>query len=219
MPFKYNSSLALYALLLASATSLLFGAISWARTTGLYLPLPTWIPVTTTFLAPVALLVLASFRIIFNESNTNLARLILPLSSQIHTILLTTLGTLALSYLFPSQILSCHLESRWQSFYQQKNAHAIRTIQDRFQCCGLRSIHDRAWPFKDRAHGDNACELQMGYRGACIEPWGDSQRGVSWMVFAAVVGGLLVKGELDEYAFSGEWAESAAALGTGVGGG
>ncbi|KAL4742821.1 hypothetical protein BDV11DRAFT_166977 [Aspergillus similis] len=168
--------------------------LSWARTTGLYLPLPTWIPATTTLFTPITLLILASSRILFNNaSKSNRVRFTIRLSSHIHTILLTTIGTLALSYLFPSQILSCHLENQWQSLFQQKNTHAIRAIQDRFKCCGLRSIHDRAWPFKDRTHGDNACELQMGYRRACIEPWRGSQRGVSWMVFAAVVGGLLVK--------------------------
>ncbi|KAL4990811.1 hypothetical protein BDW68DRAFT_153397 [Aspergillus falconensis] len=197
MPFECNSSLALYALLLlASAISLGLGALSWARTTDLYLPFPTWVPATTTLLIPLTLLILASFRILSsNASQTNRARFTQPahLLSHIHTILLTTLGTLALSHLFPSQILSCHFESQWQSFFQQKNAPAIRTIQDRFQCCGLRSIHDRAWPFMDRTHGANACELQMGYRQACIGPWSGSQKGVSWMVFAAVVGGLLVK--------------------------
>ncbi|KAL4745727.1 hypothetical protein BDW72DRAFT_207950 [Aspergillus terricola var. indicus] len=196
MPFKCNSSLALYALLLVASrpSSNCPFLISWARTTGLYLPLPTWIPATTTLLTPITLLVLISFRILFNNAfKANPVRFTLSISSQIHTILLTALGTLALSYLFPSQILFYHLEGQWQTLFQQKNAHAIRTIQDRFQCCGLRSVHDRAWPFKNRTHGDNACELQMGYRRACIEPWSESQRGASWMVFAAVVGGLLVK--------------------------
>ncbi|KAL6229542.1 hypothetical protein BDW75DRAFT_235130 [Aspergillus navahoensis] len=177
MAFKGYSSLVLY-------TLLLLVAFSWARTTGLYLPLPTWIPATTTLLTPLTLLIFVSFRLFFiNASQTSRIRFALPapLLSHIHTILLTTLGTLALSYLFPSDILSCHLESQWQSFFQQKNAHVIRTIQDRFQCCGLRSIHDRAWPFKDRT------------QDRLVEPWKGSQRGASWMVFAAVVAGLLVK--------------------------
>lgn len=68
-----------------------------------------------------------------------------------------------------------------------KNAHAIRSIQDKFRCCGLRSLHDRAWPFKDRTHGDNACELQLGYQSSCFAPWREKQQNTSWMIFAAVI--------------------------------
>ncbi|RDW78575.1 uncharacterized protein DSM5745_05427 [Aspergillus mulundensis] len=199
MPPKCDSTSAIYGLvLLASTISLVLGALSWARTTALHLPLPTWIPATTTLITPLALIAILSYRLFVNntsQTQTNRLRFTLPapLLSHIHTILLTTLGTLVLSYLFPADILSCHLENQWQTFFAQKDAHAIRAIQDRFQCCGLRSIHDRAWPFKDRTHGDNACELQMGYRRACVEPWTASQRSVSWMAFAAVLGGLIVK--------------------------
>lgn len=57
--------------------------------------------------------------------------------------------------------------------------------QDTNQCCGLRSVHDRAWPFKDRDHGDNACEMQLGYHRSCLTPWRVQQQNVSWMIFAA----------------------------------
>ncbi|OKO91123.1 hypothetical protein PENSUB_13112 [Penicillium subrubescens] len=66
------------------------------------------------------------------------------------------MATLALAYLFPDRILSCNLDQQWQGFFQSKNSHAIRSIQDELQCCGLKSLHDRAWPFKDQSHGDNA---------------------------------------------------------------
>ncbi|KAL4909235.1 hypothetical protein BDW74DRAFT_174435 [Aspergillus multicolor] len=199
MPLKCDSTSAIYALvLLASVISLVLGALSWARTTALHLPFPTWIPATTTLVTPLALITILTYRfLITNTPQTQTNRFQLPILapflSHIHTILLTTLATLALSYLSPAEILSCHLETQWQTFFAQKDAHAIRSIQDRFQCCGLRSIHDRAWPFKDRTHRDNACELQLGYRRACFAPWTASQRSVSWMAFAAVLGGLIVK--------------------------
>ncbi|KKK18718.1 hypothetical protein P175DRAFT_0504954 [Aspergillus ochraceoroseus IBT 24754] len=103
------------------------------------------------------------------------------------------MATVALAYLFPENTLACHLESQWQSFFQSKNSPVIRTIQDRFQCCGFRSIHDRAWPFKDRDHGDNACELQLGYQRSCLGPWREQQQRVSWMVFVAAIAMLAVK--------------------------
>ena len=107
--------------------------------------------------------------------------------NQMQTIMSTIAATVALAYLFPDRILSCNLEQQWQGFFQLKNAHAIRSIQDEFRCCGLRSLHDRAWPFKDRTHGDNACELQLGYQRSCFAPWREQQQNTSWMIFAAVI--------------------------------
>ncbi|KAJ6112316.1 hypothetical protein N7523_008377 [Penicillium sp. IBT 18751x] len=104
----------------------------------------------------------------------------------IQTVISTIVATVALAYLFPDRILSCNLDQQWQGFFQSKNSHAIRSIQDEFRCCGLRSLHDRAWPFKDRNHGDNACELQLGYQRSCFAPWREQQQNTSWMIFVAV---------------------------------
>ncbi|EAW12945.1 uncharacterized protein ACLA_013820 [Aspergillus clavatus NRRL 1] len=110
---------------------------------------------------------------------------ILMVMDQIHSVVATVIATIALTYLFPGDILSCRLEKQWQSYFQHKDAQAIRAIQDRFQCCGFRSTHDRAWPFKDRNHGDNACETQLGYQRSCYSPWQGQYQSASWMVFAA----------------------------------
>lgn len=101
--------------------------------------------------------------------------------------MLSVIATVALAYLFPDNILACHLEQQWQAYFQAKSSQPIRAIQDNFQCCGFRSIHDRAWPFKDRTHGDDTCELQLGYHRSCLEPWGGQQQSASWMIFAAAV--------------------------------
>ncbi|RHZ59255.1 uncharacterized protein CDV56_105769 [Aspergillus thermomutatus] len=123
------------------------------------------------------------------EEHTSSRRrnIILSIVDQLYSILSTVIATVALAYIFPENILSCRLEQQWQSYFRAKNAQAIRTIQDNLQCCGLRSTHDRAWPFKDRNHGDNACELQLGYPRSCLAPWQEQQRVASWMVFAAAV--------------------------------
>ncbi|KAL4921507.1 hypothetical protein BDW62DRAFT_198075 [Aspergillus aurantiobrunneus] len=210
MPIKCDSSSATYALLLlvrqiyenylipitllhqVSILSLIFGALSWARTSSSFLPLPPWIPVTATLLPILTSITLFSARVLQFKIPNHLTQP-LHLLDSIHTILLATLATLALAYLFPDSILSCHLENQWQAFFQAKNAHVIRAIQDQFQCCGFRSIRDRAYPFKDRTHGDDACEVQYGYRQSCLGPWRGEQQGASWMVFVAVVGALLVK--------------------------
>ncbi|KAL4970671.1 uncharacterized protein BDV14DRAFT_161676 [Aspergillus stella-maris] len=199
MPTKCNSSTAGYGLaLLVASISLIFGALSWSQTRSLHLPLPTWVPALATLFAPLTPLLLITLRIFADTlarsqtSSVNITTLP-QLLSHIHTILLSTIATLALAYLYPESILSCNLEQQWQSFFKSKNSAAIRSIQDRYQCCGLRSIHDRAWPFKDKTHGDNACKLQFGYNRPCIQQWASGQIGVSWMVFVAVVGGLVVK--------------------------
>ncbi|BCS20507.1 uncharacterized protein APUU_20939S [Aspergillus puulaauensis] len=193
MPIKCDSSSAIYAVLvLASILSIALGALAWARTTSSFLPLPTWIPALATLLPILTPLVFAGTRLLFNTASHRLTQPI-QILNHIHTILLTAIATIALSYIFPGNILSCHLEQQWQTYFHNKDAHAIRAIQDQYQCCGLRSIHDRAWPFKGNDNGDNACELQFGYRQSCMVPWRGVQEGTSWMVFAAVLGISLVK--------------------------
>jgi hypothetical protein len=112
---------------------------------------------------------------------------------QFLTIVPVVIATLALTYIYPSRIVSCSLEQQWQSYFHTKDSRAIRTIQDGLQCCGLRSIHDRAWPFKDSTHGDNACELQFGYRRSCLDPWKETEQSIAWMVFTAAVLAFIVK--------------------------
>lgn len=166
--------------------------MSWARTTTVILPLPTWIPVIATFIPPITVLTLIAMRVFFPRLNSETpcnARwsTISGILNQTQTIISTITATVALAYLFPDRILSCNLDQQWQVFFQSKNSHAIRSIQDEFRCCGLRSLRDRAWPFKDRDHGDNACQVQLGYQRSCFVPWREHQQSTSWMVFAAAV--------------------------------
>lgn len=165
--------------------------ISWARTATLLLPLPTWVPAIATLISPIMVLTLIVTRTISTRTNNETTRnyrwtTISRILDQVQTVISTIVATVALAYLFPDRILSCNLDQQWQEFFKSKNSHAIRSIQDEFRCCGLRSIHDRAWPFKDRNHGDNACEFQLGYQRSCFAPWREHQHRTSWMVFAAV---------------------------------
>ncbi|KAJ5489174.1 hypothetical protein N7539_004064 [Penicillium diatomitis] len=193
MPFKIDATTLLYiVLVVGGAISLILGALSWARTAALLLPLPTWVPATATFISPLTVLTLIAMRVFFQQTDHETPRncwrsTISGILNQIQTIISTIVATVALAYIFPDSILSCNLDQKWQAFFQSKNSHAIRSIQDEFRCCGLRSLHDRAWPFKDRNHGDNACELQLGYQRSCFAPWREHQQSSSWMVFAAAV--------------------------------
>lgn len=112
---------------------------------------------------------------------------------QFLTIVPAVIATLALTYIYPNRIVTCSLEQQWQSYFHTRDSRAIRTIQDGLQCCGLRSTHDRAWPFKDSTHGDNACELQFGYQRSCLGTWEETEQSVAWMVFTAAVLAFIVK--------------------------
>ncbi|KAJ5783974.1 uncharacterized protein N7518_009651 [Penicillium psychrosexuale] len=199
MPVKLDTTVLLYVIFIAGVTiSLVLGALSWARTSALLLPLPTWVPALATLNSPTTILTLVATRIIFTRLNNDTARnyqwnTISGILNHAQTAISTIVATLALAYLFPDRILSCNLEQQWQEFFRSKNSQAIRSIQDELRCCGLRSIHDRAWPFKDRTHGDNACELQLGYQRSCFAPWREYQQRTSWMVFAAAVFVLAAK--------------------------
>lgn len=170
--------------------------LAWSRTSSFQLPSTSWLPAIVTLLSPLATLGIAAGRL-SDRNKTNgpntLRRRIISIVDHLHSILLTAIATIALAYIFPQNVLSCHLDQQWQSYFQVKDVQSIRSIQDSLRCCGLRSIHDRAWPFKDRSHGDNACELQLGYRQSCFIPWSEQQQTTSWLVFAAALLGWLVK--------------------------
>ena len=55
----------------------------------------------------------------------------------------TAIATMALTRIAPSSDLICGLDRRWAQLFSSKNSGMIRRIQDRHQCCGLRSVLDR----------------------------------------------------------------------------
>lgn len=86
-------------------------------------------------------------------------------------ILDTILLTYALSALNPN-FLSCQLETQWLALFRHKNSASIRNIQDRFDCCGFKSVLDKAWPFPSKLekHGADACVRAFSRRGrACMQ--------------------------------------------------
>ncbi|OJJ49271.1 hypothetical protein ASPZODRAFT_23523 [Penicilliopsis zonata CBS 506.65] len=176
-------------LILLILISTILAAIAWTRSIGFSLPLSPSIPALGTFL-PLFTLGVAILRARTRQSRYE------PLFhalSQLLTLFPGVLGTLAMTYLLPSEILNCRLETQWQRFFHNKDAGAIRQIQDQLRCCGLRSIHDRAWPFKDASHGDDACEVRFGYDRACLGPWTEREQSAAMMVFVAAVFTLMVK--------------------------
>ena len=145
--------------------ALVLAIFSWVRATHLSLPIPTLAPLLATALP------ILNFILLFSSSPTTTttdakpsSRRLLPIDPfTLLFILDTLLITLASSQL-PAATLLCSLETQWRSRFQSKDARAIRSIQDRLNCCGLRSARDEAWPFPDRDHGADACTVASGGR-------------------------------------------------------
>lgn len=101
----------------------------------------------------------------------------------------TILATLYFTDMVPSDTRSCELTTGWQRLFRTKNSHAIRAIQEAFQCCGFRSVKDMAWPFPPV---DVGCAARFDRSLACRGPWTQalqSSAGVQFGVVLAV--GLL----------------------------
>ncbi|KAF2760559.1 hypothetical protein EJ05DRAFT_498518 [Pseudovirgaria hyperparasitica] len=87
------------------------------------------------------------------------------------TIIEAVLATLAGTHIAPSGDLRCGMERRWQDMFHRKDGNHIRAIQDAFQCCGLASSHDMAWPFPDKQHTARSCEETFGRTKGCMGDW------------------------------------------------
>ncbi|OJJ96006.1 hypothetical protein ASPACDRAFT_63999 [Aspergillus aculeatus ATCC 16872] len=164
MAIRLNSVFLIHLLVtLLSILSFILSLLAWTRTQTLSLPLPHSLPILTTLLTPYTLATLTATTLLKRTASPK-STLIIPILNTLHTVLTSILLTLTLTYLNNTTgISSCTLDQTWQEYFHARDAATIRTIQDRLQCCGLRSVRDRAWPFKDRDHGDDA--LRFGFFG------------------------------------------------------
>lgn len=62
------------------------------------------------------------------------------------------------------------------AMFRAKNENAIRGIQDRFECCGLMTTKDKAWPFPDKKHTVSPCEETFGRTKSCLGEWRQAQQ-------------------------------------------
>lgn len=105
----------------------------------------------------------------------------------------TIIATLSLTYMVPN----CGLEEQWARLFQNKDGDAIRRIQDRFNCCGLNSAVDRAWPFQhgrpEDGHGADQCRRMFGRDRPCAGPWGQAERNNAGLLFTVALVIFIVK--------------------------
>lgn len=98
------------------------------------------------------------------------------------TVVITLLGTHAA----PPSGLNCGLHERWQKLFKNKDRDAIQTIQDAFKCCGLTNPRDMAWPFPDRTHKADACQIAFGRSNGCFAAWKAEEQQVAGLLIAVV---------------------------------
>ena len=105
----------------------------------------------------------------------------------------TVIATLALTHVAPPSELICGLERRWGVLFSSKNVHAIRTIQENFQCCGFRNVQDRAWPFPDRSHTARACVEAFGRNTSCLGGWRQMEQVTGGLILMIAIVTFLLK--------------------------
>ncbi|KAK2593352.1 hypothetical protein QQS21_008927 [Conoideocrella luteorostrata] len=103
----------------------------------------------------------------------------------LQAIVTAILATLLLEGVVPSPALDFLIDYEWEKLYQAKDANYIMYIQDNFDCCGLNSVDDRAYPFFYVPGG--TCAEMHGRTAACRQPWQRALQFFSGIDFGIVV--------------------------------
>lgn len=103
------------------------------------------------------------------------------------TVILTLVLTISFVYVIPSEVALCFLDTQWNQMFRRKDANSIRTIQSSLRCCGLNSLHDRAWPFPAKGIGAGECERTQGWSQRCLEGWQREGRVAGGLIIAATI--------------------------------
>ena len=161
-------------------------SIAWAKIVHLALALPLALPILSTVLAicgPVFTLFMVR---VSASARKNAISFLAPYIHYLLPLLPFTLLILSLVYGIPSELSSCSLESQWSHLFRIKSVQ-IQTIEQSLRCCGLNSLHDRAWPFPGQGVDARACERTLGYTTRCVNPWQRQQQAAAGLVALASI--------------------------------
>lgn len=154
------------------------------------LPIPNAIPALTIALPPLAGIALETC-ISLNEKLAARGQLqasrVFQLTIAFFLVYETVLATLAGTHIAPPGSLNCALKERWLELFRAKDEGSVRRIQDAFQCCGLGSVRDMAWPFPSAERGADACVRMYGRQEACLGAWRGEERKVGIMLLVVPV--------------------------------
>ncbi|KAI9882336.1 MAG: hypothetical protein M1823_005921 [Watsoniomyces obsoletus] len=167
----------------ATACLTIVSIYSWFRALFLSLPVPIFMLLLSAIIPFANVLGLGHYLERFGSGNYQLFSELLAFLAMMDAVLMA----LASQQLTPD-IRSCMLETSWSSMFRQKQATEIRRIQDNLHCCGLRSTHDKAWPFPNKQNGAETCEVALGRHNPCYPGWEQQQNMI--MSLMIVIGAL-----------------------------
>lgn len=107
------------------------------------------------------------------------------------TIFSTVLATLSGTHLSSSPTQTCALDTKWQSMFSKHDGKSIQRIQDAFDCCGLHSVLDKAFPFPSKNVGVNACSKTFGRTKSCFSEWRGEEKQVAGLGLVVIFGVVL----------------------------
>jgi len=158
------------------------------------------LPISTIFAFAATLLPLVTFistqliqPLLRDQATISRNALSIILMSIFPLIYETIIATLSITYMFPG----CSLEDKWKQLYSNRDANAIRSIQDRFDCCGFNSVNDRAWPFPygrpEDGHGSDQCKRTYGRARSCRGPWQQQEKINASLFFTVAIFIFVIK--------------------------
>ncbi|KAM0556823.1 hypothetical protein ACHAPJ_005883 [Fusarium lateritium] len=180
--------------LVLSLVLLIIAVFVHVRSSNLSLAISPTLSILTILLPIAGFLNTSSYprlRSVSKSSSSHVARLA-PFVVQVLQALITTiLATLLFEGIVPSGIMDCMLDKQWMGMFRAHDGRSIRRIQDAFDCCGLNSVRDRAYPFPGTAPSN--CAETYGRRTACREPWRGALQTLSGLDLVVVLGVGLVQ--------------------------
>lgn len=100
----------------------------------------------------------------------------------------TVLATLSGTHVAPTGDLTCGLNTEWLRLFRAKDADTIQRIQNVFNCCGLHSVADMAYPFPAKGVPADTCATRYDRSSSCFEAWkGQEQKAASFMLAVIIV--------------------------------
>jgi len=161
----------------------------------LSLPIPQALALLTVVLPLITgISAQGTYGLIRRSANNEAYQLTIPLIAVIGFQLIyeTIIATLALTHMIPPDALLCGLHSKWQQFWSAHDRSAeesIRAIQDAFNCCGFKTIHDRSFPFTEPA----SCAKTFGRTQPCAGPWRRAEQINAGLLLLVAVSVFIIK--------------------------
>jgi hypothetical protein len=170
---------------------LLFTSYAYSQIGALYLPIPQALGLLTVVLPLITGISIKGVDGLIRRSKNKHRQLTLPLLAIIAFQLIyeTVVATLALTHIIPPSTLICGLNENWERLWKAKYANGIRAIQDNLNCCGFRTVKDRAFPFGQ----PSTCARDFARSGSCLGPWRKSEQVTAGLLLLVVVSVFIIK--------------------------